>query len=166
MTSDTVLGFPGKVKIIYEENYAPTEKPASLKPRAKGRYRRMPNPEEKQPYNIGMADDSVFAFAGLWERWRDPANEVVETFTILTTQPNPSVADVHDRMPVILSAEDYDLWLDPGVTDSARVPDCLKPFDARLMKKYPISARVNRVENDDEYCAREIAIASTTPTLF
>jgi putative SOS response-associated peptidase YedK len=59
-------------------------------------------PKEKQAYNIGMADDSVFAFAGLWERWRDPANEVVETFTILTTRPNPLLADVHNRMPVII----------------------------------------------------------------
>jgi len=123
-------------------------------------------PKEKQAYNIGMADDSVFAFAGLWERWQDPVNEVVETCTILTTKPNPLVADVHDRMPVILSAEDYDLWLDPGVMDSARVADCLKPFDARLMKKYLVSARVNRPENDDQECAREIPIAETTPRLF
>jgi len=123
-------------------------------------------PKEKQAYNIGMADDSVFAFAGLWERWRDPANEVVETCTILTTKPNPLVADVHDRMPVILIAEDYDLWLDPGVMDSARVADCLKPFDARLMKKYPVSSRVNHPINDDEDCARELPIVSSAPTLF
>ena len=59
-------------------------------------------PKLKQPFNIGMADDSVFAFAGLWERWRDPAGELLETCTILTTQPNSLVAEVHDRMPVIL----------------------------------------------------------------
>jgi putative SOS response-associated peptidase YedK len=123
-------------------------------------------PKEKQPYNIGMADDSVFAFAGLWECWRDPANEVVETFTILTTKPNQLVADVHDRMPVILSAEDYDLWLDPGAMDSARVADCLKPFDARLMKKYPVSSRVNHLGNDDEECAREVPSPGTAQSLF
>src|SRR5882724_752897 len=59
-----------------------------------------------------------------------------------------------------LTTEDYELWLDPGVTDPARVADCLKPFDARLMKKYPISTRVNRAENDDQECAREVQIAS------
>jgi len=124
-------------------------------------------PKEKQPYNFGMIDDSVFAFAGLWERWRDPAaGEYLETFTILTTRPNSLVADVHDRMPAILMAEDYVLWLDPGVTEAARVADCLKPFDARLMKKYPVSTRVNRAENDDQECAREVQIASNAPTLF
>jgi putative SOS response-associated peptidase YedK len=59
-------------------------------------------------------------------------------------------------MPVILKPEDYDLWLDPGVTDAALVIDCLKPFDARLIKKYPVSTRVNRAENDDPECAQEI----------
>lgn len=77
--------------------------------------------KEKQPYNFGMIDDSVFAFAGLWERWRDPAAaEYLETFTILTTRPNSIVADVHDRMPAILKTEDYDLWLDSGVTEAAQ----------------------------------------------
>jgi putative SOS response-associated peptidase YedK len=63
-------------------------------------------------------------------------------------------------MPVILREEDYDLWLDPGVTDSNLVVDCLKPFDTTLMKKYPVSTRVNRPENDDQECAREIPIAA------
>ena len=125
-------------------------------------------PKEKQPYSFGMKDDSTFAFAGLWEHWRDPANAsaVVETCTILTTKPNLLVADVHDRMPVMLKAEDYDLWLDPGMTDAMRVADCLKPFDPRLMKKYPVGTRVNRAENDDQECAREVPIASSAQTLF
>jgi putative SOS response-associated peptidase YedK len=123
-------------------------------------------PKEKQPFSIGMADDSVFAFAGLWERWRDPDAELVETCTILTTQPNALVADVHDRMPVILKADDYDLWLDPGVTKPAIVADCLKPFDARLMKKYPVSTRVNRPENDDQGCSQEVPAAAIALTLF
>jgi putative SOS response-associated peptidase YedK len=122
--------------------------------------------KEKQPYNFGMIDDSVFAFAGLWERWRDPAGEFLETCTILTTTPNSLVADVHDRMPVILKPEDYDLWLDPGVTDAALVADTLKPFDPRLMKKYPVSTRVNRAENDDQQCSQEVPIANTSQLLF
>src|SRR5882672_1389435 len=122
--------------------------------------------KEKQPYNFGMIDDSIFAFAGLWERWRDPAGEVVETCTILTTKPNALVADVHDRMPVILKPDDYELWLDPGVTDTALVTDCLQPFDPRLMKKYPVSTRVSRTENDDSECAREVPIAGAAPRLF
>jgi putative SOS response-associated peptidase YedK len=123
-------------------------------------------PKDKQPYNIGMLDDSVFAFAGLWECWRDPDGEFVETCTILTTKPNLMVADVHDRMPAILRTEDYDLWLDPGVKDAARVTDCLQPFNPRLMKKYPVGTRVNRAENDDQDCAREVPIAGTAQLLF
>ncbi len=122
--------------------------------------------KEKQPYNFGMMDDSDFAFAGLWERWRDPAGPVVETCTILTSKPNALVGSVHDRMPVILKPEDYDLWLDPGVTDAALVSDCLKPFDARLMKKYAVSTRVSRTENDDPECAQEIPPANAVQTLF
>lgn len=68
-------------------------------------------------------------------------------------------------MPAILRAEDYDLWLDLGVTDPARVADCLKPFDSKLMKKYPVSTRVNRAEND-QMCAQDVPIESTVRTLF
>jgi putative SOS response-associated peptidase YedK len=117
---------------------------------------------EKQPYSFGMIDDSVFAFAGLWERWRGPVGEFVETCTILTAKPNSLVAIVHDRMPVILKAEDYDQWLDPGITDAARVADCLKPFDPTRMKKYPVRTRVNRAENDD-HCAQEVSIENYGP---
>lgn len=82
------------------------------------------------------------------------------------TKHSTHITDVHDRMPVIPKPEDYDLWLDPGVTDAALVADTLKPFDPRLMKKYPVSRRVNRAENDDQECAREVPVASTVQTLF
>jgi len=115
---------------------------------------------------LGRNKNSPIAFAGLWDRWQNPAAEFVETCTILTTKPNSLVADVHDRMPVMLRPEDYDLWLDPGITDFKRVVDCLKPFDASLMKQYPVSTRVNRPENDDQECAREIPIADPAPRVF
>ena len=111
-----------------------------------------------------MIDDAVFAFAGLWELWRDPAGEVLETCTILTTKPNSLVADVHDRMPVILKPEDYDLWLDPAMTNVALLAECFTPFDPRLMKKYPVRTRVNRTENDNPECAQEAP--NTASTLF
>jgi putative SOS response-associated peptidase YedK len=104
-----------------------------------------------------MMDDGIFAFAGLWERWRDEsAGQMLETCTILTTSPNSLIADVHNRMPVILSPGDYDQWLDPGVNNPSRVIDLLKPLDARLMRYYPVGDRVNHVDNDDEDCAREV----------
>ena len=77
------------------------------------------------------------------------------------------VADVHNRMPVILRKEDYELWLDPpGITDPSRIAECLLPFNATLMKRYPISSRVNRPANDDALCAQEVSIQNTAPTLF
>jgi len=123
-------------------------------------------PKEKQPYNFGMANDSPFAFAGLWDRWLDQDKKAIETCTILTTKPNSLVADVHDRMPVMLRPEDYDLWLDRHYRYAQRAVDCLKPFDSALMKKYPVSTRVNRPENDDQECAKEIPIEAPAPRLF
>jgi len=122
--------------------------------------------KQKQPYSFGMIDQSLFAFAGLWERWRDPGGEFIETFTIPTTKPNSLVAGVHNRMPAILKSEEYELWLDPGVTNVALVADTLKPFDSRSMKKWPVGTRVNQAENDDQECGQEVPIATAIPTLF
>jgi putative SOS response-associated peptidase YedK len=69
-------------------------------------------------------------------------------------------------MPVILPRDVYDLWLDPGVTDPARIMDLLAPFEARSMRKYPVSAMVNRPENDDLACAEEVAPLQAIQTLF
>lgn len=125
------------------------------------------NAKEKQAYNIRMADDSVFAFAGLWERWKNPAGGVIVSCTILTTEANAKLKEIHDRMPVILKPEDYDLWLDPGVTNPERVAELLKPFDGREMKVYPVSSAVNRAENDGPECAEEVsAFTSAQGDLF
>lgn len=121
-----------------------------------------------QPYCIQLTDDSVFAFAGIWDRWRNPDKEWIETCSILTTTPNAVTADVHDRMPVILRRDDYDLWLDPGFTKVEGLSDLLKPLDARLMKKYPVCARISDVRNDDEQSAApaEIAESESQGSLF
>ena len=77
----------------------------------------------------------------------------MESCSILTTTPNALLADVHDRMPVILSPEHYDLWLDPGFKRTEALKEMLTPFDATLMRRYPVSTRVNFVKNDDPECA-------------
>ena len=102
-----------------------------------------------------MKDDSLFAFAGIWDRWKDPIGNVVETCSILTTAPNSLLADVHDRMPVILEPENYELWLDPGTKDVDTLVAMLKPFDPAQMKCYPVSTVVNSPENDLPDCASE-----------
>ncbi len=100
----------------------------------------------KQPYLIQMRDGAPFSFAGLWERW-DKGEAPVETFTIITGEANSLVAQLHNRMPVILDPNDYDAWLTAG--DTAIPLALLQPFPSQLMTAYPVSKRVNNVINDD-----------------
>jgi len=100
----------------------------------------------KQPYLIAARDGSPFSFAGLWERW-DKDEAPVETFTIITGEPNSLVADLHNRMPVILDPDDYDVWL--TAVDTAIPQALLQPFPTQLMTAFPVSKRVNSPENDD-----------------
>ena len=97
----------------------------------------------KQPYCFEVGEGELFAFAGIWDRWKDAGGKTVETCSILTTTPNAVTTAVHDRMPVILDPGGYDLWLDPGMRDVGAATDLLKPYDARLMRCYPVSSRIN-----------------------
>ena len=99
----------------------------------------------KQPYCFEVNNGELLAFAGLWDRWKDTGGNWLTTCTILTTTPNAVTSTVHDRMPVILHRDDYDLWLDPGMKDIATVSELLSPCDARLMRCYAVSTRVNSV---------------------
>jgi putative SOS response-associated peptidase YedK len=102
----------------------------------------------KRPYAFGLQSGDPYAFAGLWERWKPKEGEPLETFTILTTDPNELTERVHDRMPVILEPRDYVRWMEPG--DPARLPiDLLRPFPAEKMRSWPVNERVGNVRNDD-----------------
>lgn len=111
---------------------------------------------EREPFCFEVNDGELFAFAGLWDRWKNPSGQWIRSCSILTTTPNAVASTVHDRMPVILERGDYDLWLDPGMTNVEAVSEMLKPCDARWMRCYPVSTRVNQVQNDDAECARAI----------
>lgn len=89
-----------------------------------------------------------------------------KTCTILTTTLNSVTSAVHDRMPVIVHSVDYDLWLDPGVKDSAVVSDLLKPLDATAMRCYAVSSRVNSMQTDDAECSMQVEVTEPQPTLF
>jgi putative SOS response-associated peptidase YedK len=102
----------------------------------------------------------------LWEDCRDPSGQWVKSCSILTTTPNAVTSAVHDRMPVILDPDTYDLWLDPGMQKVAEVSALLKPFDARLMPCYPVSSRINSVVNDDEACSAQVEPADAQARLF
>jgi putative SOS response-associated peptidase YedK len=107
-----------------------------------------------------------FAFAGLWDRWKDPNGTWVKSCSILTTTANALTAAVHDGMPVILDPDAFGLWLDPGMTNVAAASEQLRPYDARLMHSYPVSTRINRVVNDDEECSAPVEVAETQVRLF
>jgi putative SOS response-associated peptidase YedK len=115
----------------------------------------------KQPYCFEVNEGELFAFAGLWDRWKDASGNTVETCSILTTTPNAVTSAVHDRMPVIIDPDSYDLWLDPGMAKVEAVSDLLRPCDARMMRRFPISTRINHVMNDDEECSRPVDLAPT-----
>jgi putative SOS response-associated peptidase YedK len=108
----------------------------------------------------------LFAFAGLWDRWKDASGGWRKTCSILTTTPNAVTSAVHDRMPVILDPDGYDLWLDPGMRDAAAASELLRPCDARLMRCYPVSTRIDYVANDDAECCRAVELAETQTRLF
>jgi putative SOS response-associated peptidase YedK len=101
----------------------------------------------KQPFYIRMEDESPFAFAGLWESWRN--GREIRSCTIITTAPNELAASIHNRMPVILHPEDYDMWLDPDFDEREPLTSLLKPFPAEAMEAYPVSRRVNNPANND-----------------
>lgn len=105
--------------------------------------------KNRQPWAIGLADGSLFAFAGLWDRWIDKTTQQpLETYTILTTEANELTAPIHNRMPVILAPRDYERWLAPS--DPARPPvDLLRPRLAEEMAVWKVGAAVGNVRNND-----------------
>ena len=109
----------------------------------------------KQPYCIRRRDQQPFAFAGLWERWSAAAASpagAIESCTIVTTTPNAVLAPIHDRMPVVLAADDYDTWLDPALQDAERLQPLLQPCPPDDWEAYPVSKAVNRPAYDEPAC--------------
>jgi putative SOS response-associated peptidase YedK len=104
--------------------------------------------KSKQPWAIELVEGNLFAFAGLWDRWKDKATgQPLETYTIITTDPNELLEPIHNRMPVILSPQDYSRWLDPG--EPSRLPiDLLRPYPAEEMRVWKVSAAVGNVRNN------------------
>jgi putative SOS response-associated peptidase YedK len=110
----------------------------------------------KQPYYLRMEDGHVFAFAALWERWQDEGHRPIETFTLITTEPNTLVEPIHNRMPVILARGRYDEWLDPCNNDMAGLSDLLTPYPAAGMTAYPVSTFVNSPRNEGPACVEPL----------
>ena len=115
----------------------------------------------KQPYFIHMRDDGPFALAGLWESWEGPDNSLIESFTVVTTEPNRVVEPIHNRMPVILDQSDYDLWLDSATEDAQVLAPLLVPYPAESMESYPVSSQVNNPAHEDPSCVEAIDQAAS-----
>ncbi len=112
---------------------------------------------KKQPYYIQMADQALFGMAGLWEVWESGDGSYLESCTILTTEPNSLMKPIHNRMPVIMKPQDYDLWLSPAVQDRDALQPLLQPFSAEDMRVYKVSTAVNNPRNDAADCVEPLA---------
>jgi len=120
----------------------------------------------KQAYCFELNDGELFAFAGLWDGWKNAEGHWIRTFSILTTTSNAVISTIHDRMPVILHRESYDQWLDPAMANVEVVTELLKPYDSQKMRRFAVSTRVNHVVNDDEECSRPLDITEAQNRLF
>lgn len=112
--------------------------------------------ESKRPFYFHMRDGEPFAVAGLWEVWEGDG-DLLETCTLLTTSANELLAGYHDRMPVILRPEDYDLWLDAGVRSAERLLPLLHPHPREEMTTYAVGLVVNSPSNDSPRCVEPVS---------
>ncbi len=123
---------------------------------ASGFYEWQSTSEGKQPYCITSKSGRPFAFAGLYEQWQDNQGEVVDSCTIVVTQAKGIIAGIHDRMPLILSPDNYDAWLDTATRDPAILKPLLLPREMEDIRLFPVSRSVNSPKNDSAENIRPI----------
>jgi putative SOS response-associated peptidase YedK len=101
------------------------------------------------PFLVTRDDGLPLALAGIWSAWRDPLSELTRrTFTIITTTPNEVMAGIHDRMPVVLEPDAWDLWLDPELLDTGELHGLLRPAPSGPLRLVEVRPLVNNVRND------------------
>ncbi len=113
-----------------------------------GYYEWKKTPGGKIPYRIVVGENQLFSMAGLWETWKAPDGELIKSFTIITQEPSPSIAHIHDRMPAILRPNQEDAWLDPGIPASDAL-SVLAPYPDDEIQAYTVSKRVGNVNEND-----------------
>jgi putative SOS response-associated peptidase YedK len=111
----------------------------------------------KQPYRVTLKNEDLYAYAGLWDIWKDTQGNAVNSFTIITTDANELVSELHNRMPVILNREDEALWLD-NHAETGDLLNLLKPFPSELMTKFPVSTLVNSPLNNSPDIIKRIKL--------
>ncbi len=115
-------------------------------------WRKEPGTKTKTPMYLRMKNHKPFAFAGLWDNWHSSDGSEIRTCTIITTEPNTLVKEIHNRMPVILSQNVYSDWLQEGENDPSLLISFLQPYPAEEMEAYPVSRYVNSPQNDSPEC--------------
>ena len=111
-----------------------------------------------QPFHIHLRGGGLFGFAGLWESWEGRGGEGLESCTILTTEANADLRELHDRMPVILRPSDYAAWLDPEARDSVALGALLRSWPEGGIDLHAVSRRVNSPRHDDPDCVAPVEI--------
>jgi putative SOS response-associated peptidase YedK len=111
---------------------------------------------EKIPFCIRMKDERTFLLAGVYSLWKDEEEIEHPTFSIITTGPNELVAEIHDRMPVILPKEHWRDWLQTDKKDTSALKQMLLPFPAKEMKAYPVSRFVSSSKNEGMKCMEPV----------
>ena len=117
--------------------------------------------ERKRPFYVHAKSGKPLAFAGLWETWTGPNGEELETGTIVTTAANKTLAPIHDRMPVIVPPDGFDLWLDTANVDAKTAAALIAPAPENLLEAFEISTAVNRVANDNPKLIEPVAEGAT-----
>lgn len=115
-------------------------------------WKKAPGQRSKTPTYIKMKDGKPFAFAGLWENWQAPDGSNILSCTIITTEPNDLIKDIHNRMPVILPENAYANWLQPGESEAEQLKPLLIPFASDKLTAFPVSTLVNNPANESPSC--------------
>ena len=132
---------------------------------ARGFFEWLHEGKNKTPMYIHRKDGSPLDLAGIWEEWKAPDGSLLNTFAILTTTANKLVEPIHDRMPVLLTQDEYPTWLNRHLTDPEQLKSLYQPFPADLLAAYPVSDRVNSPRNNSpENIIKRTPDTSTTPS--
>jgi putative SOS response-associated peptidase YedK len=131
---------------------------------ATGFYEWKKNDKTKTPYHIYIDGADMFAFAGIWDSCKNSNGQVIHTFSIITTEPNELVKQVHDRMPAILNKAHEEDWLDEAA-DKEYLHSMLQPYNSELLKMYPVSSLTNSPKNNYKELLLSVE-QELTPKLF
>jgi putative SOS response-associated peptidase YedK len=118
----------------------------------------------KQPYAFELSNGNLFAFAGVWDAWKDGEGHWLQSFAIVTTEANEMMARIHPRMPVILHPNDYDRWLDREETERLPV-DLLRPFESEAMEMREANPKVNNARNNGPEMLERVLVAAESGQL-